>query len=93
MTVHACAQSATEAIGISWIDWAQRLALAPLAWVFFLTALPLNANACHAKTFLYVRHRLFRCDARLQLGIPHQVGIHRAQLLADLLLDLHGIGA
>jgi hypothetical protein len=36
---------------------------------------------------------LFRRDARLQLGIAHQVGIHRAQLLADLLLDLHGIGA
>src|SRR5882724_8351601 len=35
----------------------------------------------------------FRCDARLQLGIVHQVGIHRAQLLADLLLDLHGVGA
>jgi hypothetical protein len=32
-------------------DQKQQLASAQLAWVLFLTALPLNAYACHAKNF------------------------------------------
>jgi len=93
MTVHACAQNAREATGISFNVQAQQLASAPLAWVLFLAALPLNAYACHAKSFINIRLRLFGRDARLQLRIAHEIGIHRTQLLADFLLDLHGIGA
>jgi hypothetical protein len=51
MTQHARAQRPREAIGISRDDETQQLAAAQLAWVLFLTALPLNAYACHAKKF------------------------------------------
>ena len=57
-----------EAIGISCDAEAQELAGAAPARLLFLTVLPLNANACHAK-FLSTsgirQSRLFRREARL----------------------------